>query len=294
MKKMLAEISEKIAPKNLESLKLRNKIMFTMRRALNSIRSLTYMYSFIYVVVILSIMFFIGIYLHFLSEKVINYQLSQTLYKIQNYAATKVEEELLTKLNFNFECCSYPISNKYNQLSQSNCSFSRGCLRPLQEFMWEYLYFSVVIFLAIASFKLCIILVSVFNFRVILVSRLFKKLYEVNVRKYRFKYQELNCPDEEEGDDDEDEIQTKERYVKLQEIREKKFEMLQKEEDEELLRKEREEAEINKFLEAEKKQEAYEMMLLKQKRFDEYQYQQLQRKIQLQHFLERNENNFED
>jgi len=312
--KILAKMSEDTVSNKLKSLKLRSKIIFTKRSTLRSIRVLTYMNSSIYILIIAAI-FFIGIYLHFLSDQIINFQLSQTLVKlireyekqqllilnqlneiqmkIKNVAIGTIEENLINKLNLKFQCCHYTNPFQYGELVPPSCIFNNGCLRPLQEFLWEYLYYSVIAFLALASFKTCTLFVSLFNFRVILVSRLFKKLYEVDIRKYRLIYQELlNFPEDLQiAEEEDDEFKRKEKFAKLQEIREKKFEQLQKEEEEELLRKEREETELNEFLENEKRQEAYEKILIKQKRWDEYNYQQLQRKIQLQHFLDRNSDN---
>ena len=319
--KTLAKMVEANVTSKLACLKLRNKIVYRMRNTLRSIRSLTYMNTFIYVFVLLGAMYFLGIYLHFLSDVIINYQLSQTLMKLikeyeaqqitilnqmtlqtrtRNVATGSVEEQLVNQLNVVFACCHYQNPFQYGELAPANCDFSRGCLRPLQEFMWDYLYFSVIIVLFVASFKFCIQFVWMFNFRVVLVNRLFRKLYEVDVRKYHAIYEELSFPDEEnplgdtndDDDDEDDEILTKEKYAKLQEIREKKFEQLQKEEEEEQMRKEKEEEELSKFLENDKRQEAYELMLLKQNRIDEYRYEQAQRKMQLQHYLDRKENNF--
>jgi hypothetical protein len=314
--KTLAEIAERNVPNKLKSLKLRGKIIYTMKSTLRNIRIITLLNSFAYVFVFISVLFFIGIYLHFLSHKIINYQLSQSLIKlireyekqqiiiinqmdeiqktIKNVATNTIEEVLINKLNTKFECCHYQNPFQFGELAPISCNFKSGCLRPLQEFVWEYLYFTVIIFLTIASLKTCIIFVLLLNFRVILTNRLFKKLYEIDIRKYRLKFQELNPEENKDAGDNEDEDEMKQKFAKLQEIRNKKFEQLQREEEEEFLRKEKEEIELNLFLENEKRQEAYEILLLKQKRFDEYHYQQLQRKIQLQHFLDRREANFED
>ena len=320
--KILAQMSLSNLNNAPKSLRLRGIIRYSIRKTKRSIRFVTLVNVFFYIFILIAAKMFLGIYIHELSYNILNYQLPNTLlklvkeyekqqiseltkndmiiYKMRNVPTYSTEEKLMDSINIQFECCNYQNPYQFGDMAPGSCNFKQGCLNPMQEFMWNYLYFGVIIFLTTAAFKLCCLFILVMNFKIILMNRLIRKLYNVDVRKYRTYYKELNSSDDsdvndvgdkknvdlnedDDGDDDEDK-QTK--LAKLREIREQRYEMLQKEEEEENIRKQKEEEELNRFLEQEKRQDAYELVLIKQKRFDELRYQQRQRRLQQQHFYD--------
>jgi len=70
---------------------------------------------------------------------------------------------------------------------------------------------------------------------------------------------------------------------KLQEIRRQKELALEAEERQEELRKQQMEEDYLKYVEQERLQDEYEAMLLREKRFDELKFQQMQRRLQRSH-----------
>lgn len=275
------------------NLKIRVKIKRSLKNVKINLKALLFFEIFIYLFVLFTVSYFTAIYLHFNSKSIINYELPQTLLKvIREYekqqaslvSVNSTEENLVNRINIEFKCCHYQNAYQYGDLAPKSCNFERGCLKPLQEFTWNYFYFTVIGLLSWASLKFLIQIVIFANFFIVLNKRLVNKLYNVNLREL------IN--------NEEDQTDKEKAKQKLIEIRRNKEIQLEMEDLEEQAKLEREEFEFtNKHeLNLDIKQQEYEKMLLKQKRFKELKFEQMQRRLQTQHLLEfgsdMNENSF--
>ncbi|RNA10922.1 hypothetical protein BpHYR1_043333 [Brachionus plicatilis] len=281
----------------VETLKRRIKIRRSLKTALVNIRFLVIIQILLTIWVFLGACFFNALYLHFNMRYIISYELPQTLIKIireyekqqrsmivennqamlrfVNMATNTLEENLVDKINIQFKCCNYQNPFQFGDMAPSSCNLNQGCLRPMQNFLWDYIYGSVIVLLVVGSSKFLIQLVLVSNFYVIFYRRLIRKVYYVNLKKLV----------DNESDEDDD-LETRK---KLELIRKQKEQKLNEEEEEEELRAIQEQAELSKIKFLDKKQEDYEKMLLKQKRFKELRHEQMQRRLQTQFLLEMNE-----
>lgn len=280
--------------KEVETLKRRIKIRRGVKIVLVNIRFLILIQILLTISLFLGACFFNALYLHFNMNYIISYELPQTLIKIirqyetqqrsmiisnheavlkfVNIAANSLEEKLVDEINLNFKCCNYQNPFQFGDLAPLSCNFKQGCLRPMQDFLWDYIYGSVIVLLVVGSSKFLIQLVFCLNFYIVFYRRLIKKIYYIDLKK---------LVDNESDDDDDFEIKQK-----LELIRKQKEEKLNQEEEEEELRAIQEENELRRMFILDKKQEEYEKMLLKQKRFKELKHEQMQRRLQTQHLLE--------
>lgn len=279
----------------VETLKRRIKIRRGIKTVLLNIKFLISIQIILTLLVFLGGCFFNALYLHFNMKYIISYELPQTLIKIirqyekqqksmiiqnteamlkfVNMPTNTLEENLINKINIKFKCCNYQNPFQYGDMAPASCNFNQGCLRPMQNFLWDFIYGSVIFLLSVGSSKLLIQLVLSFNFYVVFYRRLIRRIYYVDLKKL------VN----NESDEEDDYLEARN---KLQLIRKQKEDKLSKEEEEEELRAIQEENEFLKSFVLEKKQEEYEKMLLKQKRFKELRHEQMQRRLQTQHLLE--------
>lgn len=279
----------------VETLKRRIKIRRSLNTVMINVKFLIAIQIILTLLVFIGGCFFNALYLHFNMKYIISYELPQTLIKIirqyekqqksiiiqnnqamlkfANMATNTLEENLINRINIEFACCNYQNPFQYGDMAPASCNFNQGCLKPMQNFLWDFIYGSVIFLLTVGSSKFLIQLVLSFNFYVIFYRRLIQKIYYVDLKKLI----------DNESDDEDDDLETKKR---LESIRKQKEEKLSKEEEEEELRKIQEENELLRTFVLEKKQEEYEKMLLKQKRFKELRHEQMQRRIQTQHLLE--------
>ena len=51
-----------------------------------------------------------------------------------------LEETLIDEISVSFQCCNYLNPYQFGELAPASCNFGRGCLKPLQEFTWNFLY----------------------------------------------------------------------------------------------------------------------------------------------------------
>jgi hypothetical protein len=123
---------------------------------------------------------------------VLSYQLPQTLLKIireyekqvmstlemmniivsvRSVSTNTLEEKLINKMHIHFFCCNYQNPFQFGDLAPASCNFEKGCLNPVQDFLWDYLFIGVISLLAVASLRICIQLLGFINYRVILIKR---------------------------------------------------------------------------------------------------------------------------
>jgi hypothetical protein len=273
------------------------------RRVLIHLNTYTYMLHFIYIFILLGFKISVAVFFLVKFRHILNYQFPQTLVKvIREYERVRIEEytkqwivkeifdwsgrglaaanrtptleeTLIDMMNVQFKCCNYQNAYQYGDLKPASCDMKQGCLRPIQDFLWHYLYISIIILLFVSLLKLFIQIVFLFNFYLLLVKKIMSRLDALIVRE-----------DEDEDDDDDGEnLTADEARRKLMEIRRQKEEQLAREEREEEERRLKEENAMRKLSEFEKLQDEYELLLFKQKRYDELRYEQMQRRLQSQH-----------
>jgi hypothetical protein len=280
-------------------LQLRSQIRKQIKVVLTSLRLLHYMIAAFYFVVVLGTQFFIALFIHFNFDLIINYQLSTTIRKIVKeyekkqieflnkldtmiisfrYIETKsLEEHLIDEMNINFECCNYQNPFQFGDLAPASCNYERGCLKPIQTFTWNLLYYLVLILLVTAGLRFCFQFILWFNYKILLTGKLINGLYEYDLKNYEF------------DENEENELEEKEKLKKelrLKQIRlNKELELQKEEEEEERLAKQKED-DYQKFLQQERIQDEYEKMLEKQHRFEELKLEKLKRKLQAEHLID--------
>ncbi|CAF0884821.1 unnamed protein product [Brachionus calyciflorus] len=280
----------------VETLKRRVKIRKNLKTVLLNLKFLISIQFILNMSVFLGAGFFNAIYLHFKMNYILSYELPQTLIKVireyekqqrlaiikkeqslfrfENLIVNSTEENLINRINSKFNCCNYQNPYQYGDLAPLSCNYGQGCLKPMQEFLWNYLYGTVIVLLFVGSLKFLIQIVLFFNFYLIFLRRLIRKIYFVNIRR---------LVDNETDDSDRGIARNK-----LDKIRKQKEAQLSKEEEEEVSETQVE-FELSKNLDLDKKQEEYEKKLFKQKRFKELRYEQMQRRLQAQHLLDMND-----
>lgn len=155
---------------------------------------------------------FKGLFLHFKSQRLLNFELQQTILKIEkvhekqqfdylnnqdpiimvfrSVKVNSIEEKLINEMKERFNCCvnresSFDFWYRMGDLTRTkNCDFHNSCLK---EFTWYYMYFSVVVILFAASLRFLIQLVLSCSFQFLLVEKLIRNLYEFNHRKFLSK-----------------------------------------------------------------------------------------------------------
>jgi hypothetical protein len=282
----------------LKHLELRSRIRRQIKVVLTSLRTLTYMISGFYFGVVLSTQFFIGLFIHFNFDFIINYQLTSSIRKLckeyekkqieqlhrmdsllvrlRHVETKSVEEKLMDEMHTQFECCNYQNPYQLGELAPASCNYERGCLKPVQAFAWEFFYYWILLMLVTAAFKVLFQLVLWFNFRVLLCHKLINRLYEFNMREYEMTEQEENELEEQEK---------MKKEKRLKDIRDEKERQLREEEEEEARAEAKREEEYQRFLEQERRQDDYERMLERQHRFEELRLEKLKRKLQAEHQL---------
>jgi hypothetical protein len=295
---------------DLRDLRLRNKILKFLRRLMMNLKFLVFASYFIYLSLI-AIQFLIAIVLHIQSNHIITYQLPQTLLKIireyekqqiellnsgdnlvyskmENVVTGSREENLVNSIHIYFKCCNYQNPFRFGDLAPETCNYNRGCLNPMQDFLWTYVYISVILILFLASVKFLIEAVLALNFGIILIKRLINRVYYAEAERIVLVGEQVNLLDDDENEQDQ-EFRQEQAKKKLLEIRRKKECLLEREEIEEEKMKTREEIEMDRFLKQDKAQQAYEKMLLEQNRFEELQQEQFKRQLQAQFLIIQNE-----
>jgi hypothetical protein len=283
-------------------LRLRNRIIRYVKKILVNLKALTFMGYFIYLAII-AIQFIIGLILHFQLDYIVSYQLPQTLIKLtreyesqqlalltksdtlflkfENVITGTLEENLVNSINIYFECCNYQNPFQYGDLAPHTCNYDRGCLKPMQEFAWNYFYSAVVIVLFLASIKFLVEIILAMNFNVILLKRLITGVYmaDMDFIVMPADVSEISNTPSREAVNIEINESDDEATKRLLKIRKAKELRLQKEEMEEEARK-REEIEMKLMIAQEKRQEEHERMLYEQGRFDELEQERYRRRLQ--------------
>jgi hypothetical protein len=206
-KRLNDDLSKNALEDQSETLELRIKIRRSLRSVLASIKVLTLMSTLTYVLLIIGVKYFFGLFLHFNFPQILSYQLPQTLMKIikeyekqqmdllsrqqtqfinvKHVNTETVEEKLVNEINALFKCCNYQNPYQFGDLAPLSCTYNQGCLKPMQDFLWYYLYITVIVLLSAASFKFCLQLVLLVNFKILLLNRLLYKLYYFDESKLR-------------------------------------------------------------------------------------------------------------
>lgn len=291
------QLSSKTVDSEFRQLRLRSQITSYAKKTLINLKAVTFMSYAVYLILI-ALQFFIAIVLHVYSDHIIAFQLPQTLVKVireyekqqlaalyseqiavprgapQNAVVNTLEEELVNSMHVYFECCHYQNQYQYGELAPPTCNLNRGCLKPMQEFVWTYVYVSVVVVLFLASVKFLIEILLAINFALVLNKRLVGKVYYANLSRLgslnQAELDELMLVGEEDALD------------RLQAIRRAKEEKLEKEDLEEERRRRDQELEARLAAMKAKRQEEYERMLFEQNRFDELERERLNRRLQNQ------------
>jgi hypothetical protein len=284
-------------------LRTRNATTSYLKRVIGQLKAVTFMGYFVYITVV-AVQFIIGLVLHFHLDYIVSYQLPQTLMKLtreyesqqlalltksdtlflkmENVITGTIEESLVNGINIYFECCNYQNPFQYGDLAPHTCNYDRGCLKPMQDFTWTYVYASVVLVLFLAAVKFLIEILLAVNFNIVLLKRLIVNVYHVDFDLIIVPVVDKN----EEEDEDEDVEAGSDRDGKAVErrlaaIRHAKELQLAREEVEEEKRR-REETRARLLGAQDRRQEAYERMLLEQGRFDELEQERYRRRLQSQ------------
>jgi hypothetical protein len=179
-----------------------------------------------------------------------------------------LEPTLIASMHRIFKCCHYQNPYQFGDLTPPECNQEQGCLRPIQEFTWLYLYISVILALSLAVLKFVVQLLFLLNFNLVLLGKVVRG---------------LNDQHEWDEFDEAEDLERLEGDQKLAEIRRIKEAKLAEEERLEEARKQQQLEEQRQREEIERKQDEYELMLFKQKRYDELRVEQMNRRLQLQH-----------
>lgn len=266
-------------------------------RVIVYVKVYTFMVHFVYIFVMLSFKIFVAVFFLVHFKRMLTYQLPLTMVKIiREYERIKLDEfnhnlldfgmtsanatsgqalevKLVDLMHVQYQCCNYQNPYQFGDLTPTSCNLAQGCLRPVQDFVWNYLYFSIVVLLFTAGVKICIQLIFLLNF------------YLLFLRKIMYKMNRI--AENGDADDEEDEAASGEAKRRLLEIRRQKEAKLALEEQIEEERRLREEQEMKRLLELERLQDEYELNLFKQKRFDELKNEQLKRRLEYQHLNEK-------
>ncbi len=195
----------------------RGKLQKRLQSILVTFRSVTYIVSSLYFLLVMSAQFFVGLFLHFKSKYIVDYQLYQTILKLENqYKQQQIqfidkqdplvtlfrdvfvnstEGRLLQLMRREFICCvnfetKFDFWYRFGDVvNKEGCGFHNGCLK---DFVWYYVYFGVVITLATASMRFLFQTVLWFNFQFVFTEKLMKNLYEFNRKKFKFKSQSFD------------------------------------------------------------------------------------------------------
>ena len=287
-------------------LESRSRIKRRLKQVRRNLYFLTCTSAAVYFLVILAAQFFIGIYLHFKLNTVLDYEMPQTIMKLlreyeqqrfqhlskvgsvvktfKSVQLNSSEENLINTMNGLFNCCGFRVQfDVWYRLGDlilpTKCEYQTSCLK---EFAWYYLYFGVFTILFAASLRVCIQLVLLANFKFLLIDKLIRNVYEFDGKLYRNRHAATD-------DDNDESLNEKDRLKlqrKLDEIRRQKELLLEAEEEEERILKEKRDEENERFMEQERLQDQYEQMLARQNRFEELEFQRTQRKIQNLHRCE--------
>ena len=282
-------------------LSLRNKITKYLKKVLINLKTVTFMGYFIYIGLI-GVQFLIGIVLQLQQDHIVTYQLPQTLIKLireyerqqmakltesdtmflkmENVITGTLEESLMNQIHTYFHCCNYQNPFQFGDLAPHTCNYNQGCLKPMQDFTWTYIYVSMVVMLFLASVKLLIELILAVNFCVVLLKRLISRVYHADI--------DMIILDDVVHQNYEEE-QKENVSKRLMEIRLAKETLLAKEDFEEEEKLRREEIELKLLTSQDRKQAEYERMLMQQKRFDELEQEKFRRKLQHQFVIVKRE-----
>jgi hypothetical protein len=303
---VLKQLNTDTIESELHHLRLRNRITRYLKKILVNLKAVTFMSYFIYLAII-AVQFIIGLVLHFQLDYIVSYQLPQTLIKLtrefesqqlalltksdtlflkfENVITGTLEENLVNSINIYFECCNYQNPFQYGDLAPHTCNYDRGCLKPMQEFTWNYFYSAVVIVLFLASIKFLVEIILAMNFNVILLKRLLMGVYSANMdfilmsmdlheaSSKASSKEAINIDIRGERDDP--------ATKRLLSIRRAKEAQLEKEDLEEEARR-REETQMKLLSAQEKRQKAHEKMLYEQGRFEELEQERYRRRLQNQ------------
>jgi len=316
-------VRRKIEQNHARNVKLRIKIRHHVKLVLQSVRILNYMPIFVYIFILFAAQMFISLFIHFNFRHILSYQLPQTLIKLireyeqqqlefltksdpmivryKNVKTNSLDEYFIDKMHSEFECCNYQNPYQFGELAPASCQVQRGCLNPIQDFLWHYLYILVRVVWLVASLKFCVQILLGLNFKWIFVNRLIHKLYDMNIKRHVINNEEdqeeeieikevkKEFTDYQSEEEDEDEREIAAKRKKHEEIRRNKELALELEEEAERLQEERKEKELQKQRELNLKQERYERMLIEQNRLDELKYQQFIRHLELQNLMNSND-----
>jgi hypothetical protein len=321
-------VNKKSGKDHSRNVRLRIKIRHHVKLVLRSVRILNYMPIFVYIFILFAAQMFISLYIHFNFRHILSYQLPQTLIKLireyeqqqlelltksdpmivryKNVKTNSLDEHFIDKMHSEFDCCNYQNPYQFGELAPASCRVQRGCLNPIQDFVWHYLYILVLALWLVSSLKFCIQILLGLNFKWIFVNRLIHKLYDMNIKRHVINENGNDDDDDEEENDEipqvkkeytdyqreeeeEDEREKEAKRRRHEEIRRNKELALELEEEAERLQAERKEKELQKQRELNLKQERYERMLIEQNRLDELKYQQFIRHLELQNFMNSND-----
>ena len=298
----LVMLDEPVENENAKNLQIRGRTRDRLKSVKRSICAVSYMLAFFYVILFLAPLFFIGIFLHFKLDYILEYELPQTLLKLikeyeiqqmgelvkydslvrmikRNFKTNTVEEKLVDQMHLSFGCCNYLNPQRFGEMAPPSCNYERGCLKPTQEFLWAYLYFGILVLLTVGAFKFCLQLLLYSNYVCLLSSKLINKLYHVKATAYRAQL--ITQPENESLDQESKE----EKLKRLQEIRRNKELLLEQEDAQEEQARHRQEQLAARLQEASRRQIEYERKLEREGRFEELEFERRQRQNEVAHLM---------
>jgi hypothetical protein len=301
-------------------LETRRQLKYRSQVVLTTMSSLVFLTFIAYAIFIIGPLTFIGVFLILKMDHMLSYELPQTLLKLfklyeqqqleilrnedrifgviyANHIVSTIEEDVINKMHQRFRCCHFYNPYQFGDLAPDSCHFDVGCVNPLQEFSWHYIYLGSIFLLSCVAVKINMQILLWINFKVLFANKLIKKLYFYKIaskknekpliekpiykmyqRESLLRQQEPKSIIEINGSIGSLFCEDKEvAKKKLQEIRRLKELKLQQEDEEEERQRIRDEQELARRKDLERRQLEYERKLERENRLDELKFERLQR-----------------